>query len=158
VENAFAKSQIACGTKLPKGGLAFLSVKDDDKPALVDVARRLRALGFSLCATGGTADYLAKKNIKAERVRKVLEGRPHVVDRIVNGEIALVINTTAGKKEIADSYSIRRESLMRGVAHFTTMEAARMVVGALEAQAKGPREYRPLQEWLKPPALPVVGR
>jgi carbamoyl-phosphate synthase large subunit len=158
VENAFAKSQIACGTKLPKGGLAFLSVKDDDKPALVDLARRLRALGFSLCATGGTADYLAKKNIKAERVRKVLEGRPHVVDRIVNGEIALVINTTAGKKEIADSYSIRRESLMRGVAHFTTMEAARMVVGALEAQAKGPREYRPLQEWLKPPALPVVGR
>ncbi|MEW5742527.1 MAG: carbamoyl-phosphate synthase large subunit [Myxococcota bacterium] len=158
VENAFAKSQIACGTKLPNGGLAFLSVKDDDKPALVDIARRLKALGFSLCATGGTADYLAKKNIKAERVKKVLEGGPHVVDKIVKGEIALVINTTAGKKEIADSYSIRRESLMRGVAHFTTMEASRMVVGALEAQARGPREYRPIQEWLTSPALPVVAR
>jgi carbamoyl-phosphate synthase large subunit len=133
-------------------------VKDDDKPALVDVARRLRALGFTLCATGGTAAYLARKNIKAERVNKVLEGGPHIVDRIVNGEIALVINTTAGKKAIADSYSIRRESLMRGVAHFTTMEAARMVVAALEAQAKGPLEYRPIQEWLKPPVLPRVER
>ncbi|MCC6333620.1 MAG: carbamoyl-phosphate synthase large subunit [Myxococcales bacterium] len=158
VENAFAKSQLASGTKLPQGGLAFLSVKDDDKPALVDLARRLRALGFSLCATGGTVDYLARKNITAERVKKVLEGGPHVVDRIVKGEIALVINTTAGKKEIADSYSIRRESLMRGVAHFTTMEAARMVVGALEAEKKGPREYRPIQEWLKTPALLHVAR
>jgi len=158
VEGAFAKSQIACGTKLPRGGLAFLSVKDDDKPALVDLARRLRALGFALCATGGTVDYLARKNIKAERVNKVLEGGPHIVERIVKGDISLVINTTAGKKEIADSYSIRRESLMRGVAHFTTMEAARMMVGALEAQAKGPREYRPIQEWLKSPALPHVDR
>jgi carbamoyl-phosphate synthase large subunit len=158
VEDAFAKSQVACGTKLPSGGVAFLSVKDDDKPALVDLARRLRALGFDLCATAGTADYLEKKNIKAERVKKVLDGRPHIVDRVVQGDIALVINTTAGKKEIADSYSIRRESLMRGVAHFTTMEAARMVVGALEAQAKGPRQYRPIQEWLKPPALPHVER
>jgi carbamoyl-phosphate synthase large subunit len=145
---AFGKSQLACGSRLPAGGVAFLSVRDDDKPALVDLARRLEALGFTLTATGGTHAYLVKKGVKAERVNKVLEGPPHVVGRIVKGEIALIINTTAGKQEIADSYSIRREALVRGIAYQTTMEAARMVVAALEAQARGPREYRPLQDWL----------
>jgi len=148
VEVAFGKSQLACGSKLPRGGVAFLSVRDDDKPALVDLARRLKALGFSLCATGGTVDYLAKKGVVAARVNKVLEGPPHVVDMILKGEISLVINTTEGKKEIADSYSIRREALVRGIAYQTTMEAARMVVGSLEAQARGPWQYKPLQEWL----------
>jgi carbamoyl-phosphate synthase large subunit len=148
VEVAFGKSQLACGSRLPAGGAAFLSVRDDDKPALVDLARRLTALGFTLSATGGTQAYLTKKGVRAERVNKVLEGPPHIVDRIVKGEVALVINTTAGKKELADSYSIRREALVRGIAYQTTMEAARMVVAALEAQARGPREYRPLQDWL----------
>jgi carbamoyl-phosphate synthase large subunit len=149
VEVAFGKSQLACGSKLPRGGVAFLSVRNDDKPALVDVARRLEVLGFELVATGGTASYLGKKGIKAARVNKVLEGPPHIVDRIIKGEVALVVNTTEGKKEIADSYSIRREALVRGIAYQTTMEAARMVVAALEAQAAGPRQYRPIQEWLK---------
>jgi carbamoyl-phosphate synthase large subunit len=83
-------------------------------------------------------------------VNKVLEGSPHIVDRVHAGEVTLVFNTTAGKKEIADSFSIRRESLLKGVAHFTTLEAARMIVGALEAQATSKREYKPIQEWLKP--------
>jgi carbamoyl-phosphate synthase large subunit len=149
VEVAFGKSQLACGSKLPNGGVAFLSVRDDDKPALVDLARRLRALGFSLVATGGCVTYLAKKGVQAERVNKVLEGSPHIVDRMLKGEVALVINTTTGKQEISDSYSIRREALLRGIAYQTTMEAARMMVASIEAQAAGPREYRPLQEWLK---------
>ncbi len=149
VHAAFAKSQLASGSKMPRGGVVFVSVKDDDKPGLVDLAKRLRSLGFTLCATGGTLDYLARKGIPAERINKVREGSPHIVDRIVSKEIALVINTTAGKKEISDSYSIRRESLTRGLSYFTTIEAARMGVGALEAQASRPRTYKPIQEWLK---------
>ncbi|MDP1914983.1 MAG: carbamoyl-phosphate synthase large subunit [Myxococcales bacterium] len=150
LDAAFAKSQLAAGTKLPTGGLAFVSVKDDDKPGLVDLARRLKVLGFGLCATGGTHAYLEKKGVESIKVNKVLEGSPHIVDRVHSGEVTLVFNTTAGKKEIADSFSIRRESLLKGVAHFTTLEAARMIVGALEVQANSKREYRPLQEWLKP--------
>ncbi len=147
-EAAFAKSQLACGVPMPKGGVAFISVKDDDKPGVVDLARRLLGLGFTLVATGGTEEYLARKGVKADKVLKVLQGSPNIVDRIKAGAIALVINTTAGKKEISDSYSIRRESLVRGLPYFTTVEAARMMVGALEAQVTHPREYRPLQEWL----------
>ena len=149
VHAAFGKSMLASGSALPRGGMVFVSVKDDDKPGLVDLAKRLRALGFTLCATGGTLDYLARKGIPAERVNKVREGSPHIVDKMIGKEIALVINTTAGKKEISDSYSIRREALTRGLSYFTTMEAARMGVGALEAQARGARDYRPLQDWLK---------
>jgi carbamoyl-phosphate synthase large subunit len=146
---AFAKSQLASGSKLPAGGLVFVSVKDDDKPGLVDLAKRLRALGFTLCATGGTLEYLGRKGIPAERINKVREGSPHIVDRMISKDIALVINTTSGKKEISDSYSIRREALTRGLAYFTTMEAARMGIGALEAQAGGTREYKPIQDWLR---------
>ncbi|MDP2269620.1 MAG: carbamoyl-phosphate synthase large subunit [Archangium sp.] len=149
VHAAFAKSTLASGSALPKGGTVFVSVKDDDKPGLVDMAKRLRALGFTLCATGGTLDYLGRKGIPAERVNKVREGSPHIVDRMISKEIALVINTTSGKKEISDSYTIRREALTRGLPYFTTMEAARMGVGALEAQSRGPREYKPIQDWLK---------
>jgi carbamoyl-phosphate synthase large subunit len=150
LDAAFAKSQLAAGTKLPTGGNAFVSVKDDDKPGLVDLCRRLRALGFGLLATGGTHDYLQRKGIESVKVNKVLQGSPHIVDRVHAGEVTLVFNTTAGKKEISDSFSIRRESLLKGVPHFTTLEAARMLVGALEAQAHSKREYRPIQEWIKP--------
>ncbi len=149
VDAAFAKSQLAAGTTLPSGGNCFVSVKDDDKPGLVDLARRLERLGFGLLATGGTHEYLQKKGIKSTRVNKVLEGAPHIVDRIQKGEVTLVFNTTAGKKEISDSFSIRRESLLKGVAHFTTLEAARMVVAALESQAGNARRYRPIQEWIR---------
>jgi len=146
--SAFAKSELAAGVKLPRSGTVFISVKDDDKPAVVDLAKRLRALGFSLCATGGTHRYLTGKGIPNEAVRKVKEGRPHVVDRIVDGKVALVVNTTFGKQEIADSFSIRRESLMQGVPYYTTVQAARMAVGALEALAKGPLPVTALQDYL----------
>jgi carbamoyl-phosphate synthase large subunit len=152
VNVAFGKSQLASGIRLPAGGIAFLSVKDDDKPSLVDLAKRLRNLGFSLLGTDGTQHYLQKKGIASERINKVLQGSPHIVEALQRGDIAMVINTTAGKKEIADSYSIRRESLLRGVPNFTTIEAARMVVGALEAQRQHPWEYRSLQRWLQRPS------
>lgn len=145
---AFGKAQIASGAKLPSGGTVFLSVRDDDKPALVDIARRLASLGFSLLATGGTQSYLAGKGVQSARVNKVREGSPHVVDTILRNGVDLVINTTEGKREIADSYSIRREALLRGVPYHTRMESALMLVAALEAQARGPRTYRPLQDWL----------
>jgi carbamoyl-phosphate synthase large subunit len=145
---AFAKSQLAAGVKLPKSGRVFISVKDDDKPAVVDLAKRLRALGFSLIATGGTHRYLLNKGIPNEMVLKVTEGRPHVVDKIVDGAISLVINTTFGKKEIADSFSIRRESLMHGIPYYTTVQAARIAVGGLEAMARGELEVQSLQSYL----------
>ena len=146
---AFAKGELAAGSKLPRSGTVFISVKDDDKPAMVDLAKRLRALGFRIVATGGTHRYLTSKGIEVEHVLKVTEGRPHVVDKIVDGEIALVFNTTFGKKEIADSFSIRRESLMHSVPYYTTVQAARMAVGAIEALARGRLPVISLQDALQ---------
>jgi len=147
--SAFAKSELAAGSALPSSGTVFISVKDDDKPAMVDLAKRLRALGFRLVATGGTHRYLKNKGIEIEHVLKVTEGRPHVVDKIVDGEVDLVINTTFGKKEIADSFSIRRESLMHSVPYYTTVQAARMAVGAIEALARGRIPVTALQDALR---------
>jgi carbamoyl-phosphate synthase large subunit len=146
--SAFAKSQQAAGVKLPRSGKVFISVKNDDKPAVVDLARRLRALGFKLVTTGGTHQYLATKGIETEKVLKVTEGRPHIVDKIVDGKIVLVINSTFGKQEIADSFSIRREALMHGVPYYTTVQAARMAVGALESLLRKEQTVRPLQDYL----------
>ncbi len=135
--SAFAKSELAAGSALPTSGTVFISVKNEDKPAMVDLAKRLKALGFRIVATGGTHQYLKNKGIDTEHVLKVTEGRPHVVDKIVDGDVDLVINTTFGKKEIADSFSIRRESLMHSVPYFTTVQAARMAVGAIERLVRG---------------------
>ncbi len=146
--SAFAKSQQAAGVKLPKDGKVFISVKDDDKPAVVDLARRLRSLGFKLVATDGTHKYLSSKGIELEKVLKVAEGRPHCVDKIVDGEIVLVINSTFGKQEILDSFPIRREALMHGVPYYTTVQAARMAVGALESLLRKEQTVRPLQDYL----------
>ena len=145
---AFAKAQLASGVKLPKSGRVFISVKDDDKPAVVDLGRRLIALGFSLVATGGTHRYLKAKGLASELALKVTEGRPSIVDKIVDGEIDLVINSTFGQQEIADSFSIRREALMHGMPYYTTVQAGRMAVDAMEALAKGPLQVRALQTYL----------
>ncbi|MBM7115933.1 carbamoyl-phosphate synthase large subunit [Archangium primigenium] len=145
---AFAKSQQAAGVKMPKSGKVFISVRNDDKPAVVDLARRLRSLGFKLVATGGTHQYLATKGIETEKVLKVAEGRPHIVDKIVDGQIVLVINTTFGKQEIADSFPIRREALMHSVPYFTTVQAARMAVGAMESLMRQEQTVKPLQDYL----------
>jgi carbamoyl-phosphate synthase large subunit len=148
--SAFWKAQAAAGNTLPRDGRglrAFVSVRDADKPAVVDVSRRLVAMGFEVLATNGTAAFLAQRGIGATVVRKVHEGRPSIVDRMKNGDVHFVVNTTAGKREIADSYSIRRETLMKGIPYFTTLTGARAAMGAIEASRTGRLEARSLQEY-----------
>ncbi|QCF26901.1 carbamoyl-phosphate synthase large subunit [Hydrocarboniclastica marina] len=120
-DEAFAKAALASGTRLPKGGKAFLSVRDADKPAAVQLARDLIAEGFSIVATEGTAEVLRAEGIKVEPINKVREGRPHIVDAIKNNQIALIINTTEGRKAIADSSQIRQSALQGKVTYATTL-------------------------------------
>ncbi|MGA1562604.1 MAG: ATP-grasp domain-containing protein, partial [Gammaproteobacteria bacterium] len=141
---AFGKSQQAAGIELPTSGRVFLSVREADKPYAADLAKRLSALGFDIIATSGTAKSIEELGVVCERVNKVKEGRPHIVDRIKNHEVTLIINTTEGKLAIEDSFSIRREALNRKVTYFTTMAGAEAFVEALENNA-GRLVYR-LQE------------
>jgi carbamoyl-phosphate synthase large subunit len=144
---AFAKSQAAAGVPLPTGGTAFLSVKDGDKPAALEVARRLKRLGFRIEATKGTAAYLVERGVEASFVNKVGEGRPHIVDHIKNGEICLVVNTVGSESSHLDSKSIRREALHRGVPYYTTMPGAKAAVLAVEASARRGLTIKSLQEY-----------
>jgi carbamoyl-phosphate synthase large subunit len=127
---AYAKSQAATGVILPRTGVCLLSVRDRDKAGVVALGQRLRARGFELVATGGTAAALAAAGIECRRANKVREGRPHIVDMIKNDEFDLIVNTTEGKQAILDSNSIRREAVHRGVTYYTTLAAA---VAACEA-------------------------
>jgi len=161
-ETAFLKAQAGAGNTLPvpRPGerlCAFVSVKDGDKPVIVDVARRLVSLGFELLATAGTARFLGERGIATTPVLKVGEGRPSIVDRIIDDEVHFVINTTAGKREIADSYSIRRETLMHRLPYFTTLTGARAAVGAMERAAASRPEVRSLQEYHGAPPAPAAG-
>ncbi|HRD48284.1 MAG: carbamoyl-phosphate synthase large subunit [Candidatus Competibacter sp.] len=134
---AFAKAQLGAGDQLPRGGRAFLSVRDADKAKAVEIARELERLGFSLVATKGTALALRTHGLNCETVHKVGEGRPHIVDLIKNDQIALIVNTTEGKQAIADSFSIRREALMHKVSYTTTLAAARATCQALRELDNG---------------------
>jgi carbamoyl-phosphate synthase large subunit len=129
---AFAKSQLAAGAEIPRGGLAFISVRDADKPAAGRVARELAALGFELCATHGTAAALREAGLRCRGVNKVREGQPHIVDMLKNDEIALIVNTTDGKQAISDSYSIRRTALQHKVCYTTTIAGAEATAKALK--------------------------
>jgi carbamoyl-phosphate synthase large subunit len=129
---AFAKSQLAAGIALPSSGVALLSVRDADKPALIDIAREFATLGFKLVATRGTAQTLAQAGITCTIINKVLEGRPHIVDSIKSDEIDFIVNTTEGQQAIADSYLIRRTALQHRVAYTTTVAGARATVLALK--------------------------
>jgi carbamoyl-phosphate synthase large subunit len=145
---AFAKSQIAASGSLPTKGTAFLSVRDRDKLAVTALAMRLTSLGFKLLATEGTADVIRRAGLPVERVYKVTEAiRPHIVDRMKNGEVALVINTPEGRAARKDSYSIRRTAVTMGIPHFTTMAAATAVVEAIRALRQRHMTIRPLQEY-----------
>ncbi|MCB9583021.1 MAG: carbamoyl-phosphate synthase large subunit [Polyangiaceae bacterium] len=146
---AFGKSMTASGYVLPERGHAFISVQEDDKPAACQLARRLRNLGFSIVATGGTAAAIERARIPVQRINKVLEGSPHVVDAVRAGTIQLVINTTQGAKAIRDSYSIRRSTLLANIPYFTTMSAGLAAVDALEVRELlgGESHVRSLQEW-----------
>ena len=145
---AFAKSQMGANVKLPLSGNVFISVKDSDKKHIVSAAEKLYKAGFGILATGGTAQFLEEKGIPVCRVNKVLEGRPHIVDAIKNGEVQLVFNTTHGAQAVADSFSIRREALMHGLAYYTTVAGAKAVADSivlLETQELG---VKPIQDYL----------
>jgi carbamoyl-phosphate synthase large subunit len=144
---AFAKSQLAAGMKLPTGGVAFLSVREQDKPALVAVARRLVNLGFSLVATHGTSAYLSKHGLTVKGINKVLEGRPHCVDAMDNCEIDFVINTTEGGQAIVDSQSLRRAALMNGIAYYTTLRAAKAALEAIAVEKRNDMRVQSLQHY-----------
>jgi carbamoyl-phosphate synthase large subunit len=145
---AFAKSQIAANGLLPMGGTAFLSVRDRDKLPVTALATRLVALGFRLMATAGTAEVITRAGVPVERVYKVTEGmRPHIVDRMKNGEIAMVVNTPEGRSARHDSYSIRRTAVTMGIPHFTTMAAAEATADAVGALRKQSMTIRSLQEY-----------
>mgnify|MGYP003707198131 FL=1 len=141
---AFARGHEAAGIKVPTVGKAFLSVRDGDKDRLLPVAREIIARGFNLVATAGTASYLTGHGVACERINKVLEGRPHIVDLIKNGEIVYIVNTTEGKQAIADSFSIRREALQHRVTYSTTVAGARALVHSLDFHGDG--EVHSLQE------------
>jgi carbamoyl-phosphate synthase large subunit len=129
---ARAKSMKAANYGLPKPGKAFLSVRDADKQVLIPIARELIGRGYKLVATSGTARFLNERSIRCESVNKVMEGRPHVVDLIKNGEINFIVNTTEGAQAIADSFSIRREALQRKVSYTTTIAGGRATLRALD--------------------------
>ncbi|HEX8570860.1 MAG TPA: carbamoyl-phosphate synthase large subunit [Caulobacteraceae bacterium] len=144
---AFAKSQLGGGVRLPASGSVFVSVKDADKPFVVEPVRRLLHLGFSVLATGGTEQYLREQGLEVQFVKKVLEGRPHIVDAMKNGEVQLVFNTTEGRQSLEDSFSIRRTALMMKIPYFTTTSGAHAAAQAIAAVAEGPLEVRPLQSY-----------
>jgi carbamoyl-phosphate synthase large subunit len=144
---AFAKAWIAAGHDLPRSGTAFLSVHDRDKEALVPVARRLAELGFALVATGGTAEFLAARQIAVATVRKVHEGRPHVVDLLIDGRIDLIVNTPLGRSAQEDDARIRRTALRHGVPCVTTLSGAMAAADGIAALCAGGLEVRSLQEW-----------
>jgi carbamoyl-phosphate synthase large subunit len=145
---AFAKSQIAASGSLPIAGTVFLSVREKDKLAVAALATRLAALGFTLMATEGTAAVIERAGVPVERVYKVTEGvRPHIVDRMKNGEVAMLVNTPEGRSARMDSYSIRRTAVTMGIPHFTTMAAAEAAAEAIGALRKEHVSIRCLQEY-----------
>ena len=161
---AFAKAQLAAGTVLPMAGTVFLSVKDSDKPVILEAARELVAMGFNLIATDGTAKYLEGEGIAVARVNKVQQGRPHIVDRIKDGEVALIVNTTEGVQSLKDSASIRASALYGKIPYYTTASASVAATQAIAALAARPLEVRSLQSYYsaaglspRPPGVAVRG-
>jgi len=143
---AFLKAQLGAGTVLPSGGTVFISIKEDDKtPVLVETAQILTKHGFKLLATRGTAAFLSSHAIDCEIVNKVYEGRPNIVDRLKDGDVTLVLNTTAGTQAVEDSRSMRNVALMDRIPYFTTLAASHAAAQAIEAQEEGDVGVRSLQ-------------
>jgi carbamoyl-phosphate synthase large subunit len=142
---AYAKSQIGAGNSLPKSGTVFISVKDDDKKRAVEVARKMNAMGFKIMATKGTCIELISNNIPSEFVLRIQEGRPNIVDAIINRKVDLIINTTVGRQAIADSFVIRRTALDKQIPYVTTIRGAIAVVKAIDAMRKEKIAVLPIQ-------------
>jgi carbamoyl-phosphate synthase large subunit len=146
---AYLKSQIAAGNRLPLSGTVFISVKDEDKNDAVQLAKRLVEDGLKIMATRGTAASMRAAGIEVREIKKIAEGRPHVVDAIVNGEASLIINTILGTKARDDSYKIRRAILEYQIPYFTTMAGARAAVSAIRSTRKTEMTVTPLQDYYK---------
>jgi carbamoyl-phosphate synthase large subunit len=144
---AFAKSQIASGVALPEHGTCFLSVKDGDKKHMVELGRGLSEMGFKLLATRGTAAYLRERGLEVTVINKVLEGRPHIVDSMLSGEVQLVFNTVEGAQATEDSFSLRRTALTNNICYYTTVSGARAAVRAIQRLRSGRLEVAPLQSY-----------
>ena len=145
--SAFAKAQLGAGTVLPEGGTVFVSVKDSDKPVILPGVRTLAEKGFTIIATAGTADYLAGEGIAVTPVNKVAQGRPHIVDKISDGAVQLIFNTTEGWQSLKDSASIRRSALAGKVPYFTTASASVAAAAAIGAIRDRDLEVRSLQSY-----------
>ncbi|RJG56661.1 carbamoyl-phosphate synthase large subunit [Sphingobium terrigena] len=144
---AFAKAQIGAGTMLPTSGTVFISLKDGDKQVILPAAKKLAAMGFRIIATGGTATFLADNGLAVETVNKVAQGRPHIVDRITDGDVQLIFNTTEGWQSLKDSKAIRTSALRAKIASFTTAAASVAAADAIEALRDHPLEVRSLQSY-----------
>ena len=158
---AYWKAQVAAGSPLPRTGKVFLSVRNRDKRAIVQVGRSLTDLGFQLVATDGTARVLERNGLRTERIHKVATGwRPNIVDLMKQREICLVINTPEDGRARRDSALIRRTAVAQGIPYYTTIDGAQAAVAAIEAQRAGPAPVRPLQAYfeggLAGPALDPV--
>jgi carbamoyl-phosphate synthase large subunit len=141
---AYAKALAAAGMPLPTSGNAFLSIHDTGKTEILPIARGLHDLGFTIWATGGTADFLKSKELPVKKINKVREGSPHCVEAIQEGRFSLIINTTSDESAIRDSFSIRRAALERKVPYSTVLSASRAMVGAIRELQRGPLEILPL--------------
>jgi carbamoyl-phosphate synthase large subunit len=143
---AFGKAQAAAGAELPANGTVFISVTDGDKPAATQLAASLHDIGFRILATGGTAQAIRRMGVPVERLHKILEGSPNVVDRIESGDVDLVINTPTGSGARTDGYEIRRAAVGKGIPCITTMTGATAAQRAIAAMRKGEPTVRSLQE------------
>ena len=146
---AFLKSQMGAGMKLPRSGTLFVSVKSSDKQVILPAVKTLLEAGFDVIATGGTQEYLAEQGLTVERVNKVAEGRPHVVDAIIDGEVDLIFNTTEGWQSLLDSKSIRASALENKVPYYTTATASAASARAISSVSPDDLEVRSLQDYYK---------
>jgi carbamoyl-phosphate synthase large subunit len=147
---AFAKGRIGAGSRLPMSGTVFISVRDSDKNMIIPLAAKLAELGFKIVGTGGTARHLVSAGIRAHKVNKVHEGQPHIIDAMINGDIALMLNTTDGPQAVVDDFNLRRAALQNKIPYYTTIPGAKAAVDAIAAlRQSGPFDVKSLQEYLK---------
>ena len=146
---AFAKSQLGANVNLPLKGQVFISIKDGDKKAIIPIAQKFANLGFSICATSGTAKALNDSNIKTEYTKKVVEGRPNAVDAMLSREIQLVINTAEGSNSIKDSFSLRQTALLNKIPYYTTLQGANAASLAIEALKNKKLDVKSLQSYFE---------
>jgi len=143
---AFAKSQFATGNKIPKSGIAFLSVKKDDRKHILKIAQELKKLGFDVLGTSGTSDFLNSSGVECKKINKVMEGKPHIEESLNEKKISLVINTSQGKQSIKDSFSLRRAALTSGTPYYTTIAGANAITEAIKSLKNSKFEVLALQD------------